>query len=47
MTVMKEYGQENLAKLLVEKMHSYLHETIITSLVLESVEGKEISDSEY
>ena len=46
-TVMKEYGHENLSELSVEMMHSYLHGTIIKSLVMEHLEGKEISDSEY
>jgi hypothetical protein len=48
-TVMKEYGHENLSKLLVEMMHAYLHDTIIKSLAMERLEGKEPSErtSEY
>ena len=45
---MKEYGCENLSELSVEMMHTYLHDTIIRSLVMEHLEGnKETSDSEY
>ena len=46
-TVMKEYGRENLSELSIEMMHSYLHETIIKSLVTERLEGKRASESEY
>jgi hypothetical protein len=46
-TVMKEYGHKKLSELSIEMMHSYLHGTIIKSLVMEHLEGKEISDSEY
>jgi hypothetical protein len=44
---MKEYGRENLSELSIEMMHSYLHGTIIKSLVMEHLGGKETSDSEY
>jgi hypothetical protein len=46
---MKEYGRENLSELSVEMMHTYLHDTIIKSLVMERLDGKETSDrtSEY
>jgi hypothetical protein len=37
---MKEYGQANLADLTIEMMHSYLHDTVIKSLVLEENEDK-------
>jgi hypothetical protein len=43
---MKEYGRENLSELSIEMMHSYLHDTIIKSLVMERLEGKETTDSE-
>jgi hypothetical protein len=46
-TVMKEYGRENLSELSVEMMHTYLHDSILRSLVIERLEGKETSDSEY
>jgi hypothetical protein len=39
-TVMKEYGRENLSELSVEMMHTYLHNTIIKSLVIERLQGK-------
>jgi hypothetical protein len=45
---MKEYGRENLSELSVEMMHTYLHDTIIKSLVTERLlEGKRASESEY
>ena len=46
---MKEYGQANLADLTIEMMHSYLHDTIIKSLVLEENEIKKLkmSGKEY
>jgi len=47
-TVMKEYGRENLSELSVEMMHTYLHNSIIKSLVIERLKGKETGDdSEY
>jgi hypothetical protein len=46
-TVIKEYSHENLSELLVEMMHSYLHNTIIKSLIMEHLEGKETSNSEF
>jgi hypothetical protein len=46
-TVMKAYGHENLSKLSVEMVHTYLHDTIIKSLVTERLEGKRASKSEY
>jgi hypothetical protein len=46
-TVMKEYGRENLSELSIEMMHSYLHATIIKSLITEHLEGKRASESEY
>jgi hypothetical protein len=42
---MKEYGQANLANLTIELMHSYLHDTVIKSLVLEG--NTKLSDKEY
>jgi alpha-amylase/alpha-mannosidase (GH57 family) len=45
---MKEYGRENLSELSIEMMHTYLHDTIIKSLVIERLQGKEqTSDSEF
>jgi hypothetical protein len=44
---MKEYGHENLSELSVEMMHTYLHDTIIKSLITERLEGKRASESEY
>jgi hypothetical protein len=44
---MKEYGRENLSELSIKMMHSYLHDTIIKSLVIERLEGKKTSDSEF
>jgi hypothetical protein len=38
---MKEYGHENLSELSVEMMHTYLHDMIIKSLVMERLDGKE------
>jgi hypothetical protein len=46
-TVMQEYGRENLSELSIDMMHSYLHDTIIKSLVIERLEGKKTSDSEF
>ena len=49
-TVMKEYGRANLAGLTIEMMHSYLHETVVKSLVLEeNAERKKtkLSGKEY
>jgi hypothetical protein len=42
---MKEYGRANLADLTIELMHSYLHDTVIKSLVLEG--NTKLSDKEY
>jgi hypothetical protein len=44
-TAMKEYGQANLTDLTIELMHSYLHDTVIKSLVLEG--NTKLSDKEY
>jgi hypothetical protein len=46
---MKEYGRANLADLTIEMMHSYLHDTITKSLVLEENENKnkKLSRKEY
>jgi hypothetical protein len=44
---MKEYGHENLSELSVEMMHTYLHDSILKSLIIKRLEGKETSDSEY
>jgi hypothetical protein len=40
-TMMKEYGHENVLELSLEMMHTYLHNTIIKSLIMERLEGKE------
>jgi hypothetical protein len=45
--MIKEYGHENPPELSVEVRHSYLHNTIIKSLVMECLEGKETSNSEF
>jgi hypothetical protein len=44
-TIMKEYGRANLADLTIEMMHSYLHDTVIKSLVLEEHEDKKAKQS--
>jgi len=45
---MKEYGHENLSELSVEMMHTDFHITVIKSLVIERLQGKETtSDSEF
>jgi hypothetical protein len=48
-TIMKEYGRANLADLTIEMMHSYLHDTVIKSLVLEENEDEntKLSVEEY
>ena len=48
-TVMKEYGREHLADLSIEMMHSYLHETILKSLVAKRQSDKSVKmcDKEY
>jgi hypothetical protein len=45
-TVMKEYSHENLSDLSVEMMHTYLHDTIIKSLITEHLEGVKESKRE-
>ncbi len=45
---MKEYDRENLSELSVEMMHSYLHDTIVKSLVMERLQGQNgISNCEF
>ncbi len=47
-TVMKEYGRKNLSELSIDMMHSYLHNTIVQSLVVERLQGQEAtSNSEF
>ena len=46
-TVMKEYGRENLSDLSIDSMHSYLHNTIIKSLVIERLQGQEATSDSH
>ena len=47
-TVMKEYGRQNLPELSIDMMHSYLHNTIVKSIVIERLQGqKPKSESEF
>jgi hypothetical protein len=47
-TVMKEFGRENLSELSIDMMDSYLHNTIVKSIVIKRLQGQEPkSESEF